>query len=297
MNSEIIKESLTYFSISIVPILILVLTVMQYRLQKRQSELENLSQLQQTNTFGNNNNIEVDNSTHYHMNATINYSKKNYQLKRKLENLKYLNKLFKKVSPWVLLFIYALNLVTFIFPFPSYAPSQIPFENLSKYINFIILSIYKAVFPTILNLLWAILLLLITLIIRKFMLKGLFQKSIGNLFLMLIAFLYFKAILLIGEVKITNSHNFIPNITDIQANTSQYTDFLSNITPPFLIIFSVLSLLSLDTIAFYLIQFLFESFGKTKDFKRLSILIPRLLFYLFMLLLIVILSLGIQTIK
>lgn len=187
--------------------------------------------------------------------------------------------------------------MTFIFPFPSYSPSQIPFENFFKYINFIILSIYKAVFPTILNLLWVILLLLITLIIRKFMLKGLFQKSIGNLFLMLIAFLYFKAILLVGEIKIIKAPNFIPNITDIQANTPQYTNFLSGITPPLLIIVPLLFLLLLDTIAFYLIQILFESFGETKDFKRLSILVPRLLFYLLMIILMVILFMGIQIIK
>ncbi|AYG01160.1 hypothetical protein [Lactococcus allomyrinae] len=300
MNPTTIKDTLTYIAVSIVPILVLILTIMQYRLQKRQTELENISKIIQSNNSGDNY-IDIDNSIHYHMQMEADYSEQNYLLKRKLENLEYLNKLFNKLSPIVLVFIYGLNLINYLLPFPKYPSSNALIDNLVKYLKFILLSMYKAVFPTITNFLWLILLLLITLMIRKFILKGLLQKIAGNIALAIIAFSYFKTISLVKEVKVTNLPEIsAPSLVAQNQTTSitiQTTEIISSFSPEFIIIFSILSLIFLWTISSHLIDILFESFGETKDFKRLKFLFPRLVFYLFMIIIVFLITLGVKTIQ
>ncbi|WP_270342732.1 hypothetical protein [Lactococcus lactis] len=295
MKLETFKDIITFFSASVIPIFLFILTVLQYRLQKRQSELENIKNTIQLVQLGDNYNINIDQSNHYGFTEEQEYSKQSYRINRKLENLKYINKYLIIFSPYILILIYVLNLLKFIIPFPKYESSPVLFGNFEKYINFITNSLYKASFPTIVNFLWLIFLLLIILIIRKLISKNFLQKSLGNIGLSVIAYIYFKAFMLVQATNIIDLPTF--NLSKLSVTNNQATDIFSSSFPQLIIISLVLLLLVVWFISFHLIQILFESFEEPLDFGLMSNLIPRLFFYSFSLIIASLIIRGIQVIQ
>lgn len=295
MKLETIKDVVTYISVAIIPILLFLLTVLQYRLQKRQGELESIKVTNQQAHLRDNYNIDIDQSVHYHIESEQEYSKQSYRLNRKLENLEYINKYLILFSPYILILIYVLNLLSFIIPFPKYESSQVLLGNLKKYFNFIVSSLYQASFPTIINFLWLIFLLLIILIIRKLISKNFLQKSLGNIGLSFIAYFYFRALTLVQQAQTIDFPSYslsIPNLTN-----NQIAEIINSLVPQLIIISLVISLISVWFISLHLLQILFESFEEPLDFGLMANLVPRLFFYSFSFLIAILIIQGIQVIQ
>ncbi|KAJ64866.1 hypothetical protein P787_1870 [Enterococcus faecalis MN16] len=262
---ENLKNIIDYIALSIAPIAGFVISLLTYLNSKKEEKLNNQvkKQIHMKNTHGNN--------FYYEDNRKIEISEKILHLKEsqqrlstKQQNINYISNNLSKFSFVFLILIYATNLWTYIYPLPNFP--LIPFDNTqNSLLLFVTISIYRAMVPTIKNILMLIVLMCLVLIVKNLLKKINFASIFSAILYLIISIVYFLCKNVVAKIDVTR----------IDFSFSQIQDYLKSF-----IIFFVL--LFLWTIATTLIKILFETEHTKPNYKLFKVAIPRIGFFLFL---------------
>lgn len=268
---ENLKNIVDYVALSIAPIAGFVISLLTYLNSQKKEELSDKvkKQIHMENTHGNN--YYYEDNRKIEVSEKISHLRESQQrLSTKQQNIDYISNGLSRFSFVFLILIYATNLWTYIYPLPNLP--LVNFDNAQESIvSFVAISLYRAMIPTIKNILMLIALMCLVLIVKNLLKKINFASIFSAIIYLIISIVYFLCENVVAKIDVTR----------IDFSFSQTQDFFSYFKSltPFIII---LVLIFLWTIATVLIKILFETEYTKPDYKLFKVAIPRIGFLLFL---------------
>lgn len=277
-----ITAVITFFATSIIPIISGLISILTYINNRKKKEIER--ELNQKNINGNN--------YYYEDNRSIElYSTNNYlvaeqeRLTIKQQNINNISKFFSKYSYIFLLILLIINFWNLITPLPAY-PWISTGSNQENLIGFLFSSLYRALIPTMITMLFLIGLLCFMLLIKNILLfKNKYTIVCSLIYYPITIYAYYLSSKTIANVPLEK--------INLSSNVSQKLNLSTffNTELPFIILLLITVIFG---IIIKLIQILFEFESNKPNLKLLNIFFPRFGFFIALFLLPFFIILGAQ---
>ncbi|OQO70604.1 hypothetical protein BH747_06185 [Enterococcus villorum] len=277
-----ITAVITFFATSIIPIISGLISILTYINNRKKKKIER--ELNQKNINGNN--------YYYEDNRSIElYSTNNYlvaeqeRLTIKQQNINNISKFFSKYSYIFLLILLIINFWNLITPLPAY-PWISTGSNQENLIGFLFSSLYRALIPTMITMLFLIGLLCFMLLIKNILLfKNKYTIVCSLIYYPITIYAYYLSSKTIANVPLEK--------INLSSNVSQKLNLSTffNTELPFIILLLITVIFG---IIIKLIQILFEFESNKPNLKLLNIFFPRFGFFIALFLLPFFIILGAQ---
>lgn len=277
-----ITAVITFFATSIIPIISGLISILTYINNRKKKEIER--ELNQKNINGNN--------YYYEDNRSIElYSTNNYlvaeqeRLTIKQQNINNISKFFSKYSYIFLLILLIINFWNLITPLPAY-PWISTGSNQENLIGFLFSSLYRALIPTMITMLFLIGLLCFMLLIKNILL-------FKNKYTIVCSLIYYPITIYAYYLSSKTIANIPLEKINLSSNVSQKLNLSTffNTELPFIILLLITVIFG---IIIKLIQILFEFEKNKPNLKLLNIFFPRFGFFIALFLLPFFIILGAQ---
>ncbi|EOA3413305.1 hypothetical protein ACSSI0_000941 [Enterococcus hirae] len=277
-----ITAVITFFATSIIPIISGLISILTYINNRKKKEIER--KLNQKNINGNN--------YYYEDNRSIElYSTNNYlvaeqeRLTIKQQNINNISKFFSKYSYIFLLILLIINFWNLITPLPAY-PWISTGSNQENLIGFLFSSLYRALIPTMITMLFLIGLLCFMLLIKNILL-------FKNKYTIVCSLIYYPITIYAYYLSSKTIANIPLEKINLSSNVSQKLNLSTffNTELPFIILLLITVIFG---IIIKLIQILFEFEKNKPNLKLLNIFFPRFGFFIALFLLPFFIILGAQ---
>ncbi|MFS1230493.1 hypothetical protein ACFDDH_05550 [Enterococcus lactis] len=277
-----ITAVITFFATSIIPIISGLISILTYINNRKKKEIER--KLNQKNINGNN--------YYYEDNRSIElYSTNNYlvaeqeRLTIKQQNINNISKFFSKYSYIFLLILLIINFWNLITPLPAY-PWISTGSNQENLIGFLFSSLYRALIPTMITMLFLIGLLCFMLLIKNILL-------FKNKYTIVCSLIYYPITIYAYYLSSKTIANIPLEKINLSSNVSQKLNLSTffNTELPFIILLLITVIFG---IIIKLIQILFEFEKNKSNLKLLNIFFPRFGFFIALFLLPFFIILGAQ---
>ena len=275
-----ITTVITFFATSIVPITSCIISILSYINNRKKKEVDR--ELKQNSINGNNyyiednRNIEIY-STHNNLVA------EQERLTIKQQNLKDISNFFAKYSFIFMITIYVINFWNLIIPLPAY-PLFSSESSQESLLGFLASSLYRAIIPTTITLLFLISLLFFTLALKNLLLFS-NKYIVPIIYYFITACSYYLSSKAIANIPLDK--------INLSSNVSQKLD-LSSLFSTFLPFIFLALITVIFGIIIKLVKILLESEKTKPNLKLFDAFFPRFGFFIVLFLLPFFIILGTQ---